>query len=218
MDDEAYKGGWIPCHQRSRSQIVFFFFFLIIFYFSFSVHCIFSGVWMFEHLGSKLNNRGKLCTHAGMQFSVHRYVELSDRAMGEWAEQSGVFRNKNYSWKHCNATWPQGGWYPGLLSSEYKPPSFENPKVIEIVANFTCHCSEPGFQHVQITLVFRGDPCVQRFLSQYGAFGFWFVTGMILKGIQEDNCFGAFQGPKLISWWLIYNSQLPQIIHLSVTG
>ncbi|CAK9074085.1 unnamed protein product [Durusdinium trenchii] len=31
-----------------------------------------------------------------------RYVELSDRAMGEWAERSGVFRNKNYSWKHCN--------------------------------------------------------------------------------------------------------------------
>lgn len=31
-----------------------------------------------------------------------RFVELSDRAIGDWAERSGVFRNKTYSWKHCN--------------------------------------------------------------------------------------------------------------------
>ncbi|CAJ1457521.1 unnamed protein product [Effrenium voratum] len=31
-----------------------------------------------------------------------RYVELSDRAIGDWAEQSGVARNKTYTWKHSN--------------------------------------------------------------------------------------------------------------------
>ena len=41
--------------------------------------------------------------------STHRSpLALSHGSVARWAERSGVFRNKNHSWKHCNVRGPGG--------------------------------------------------------------------------------------------------------------